>query len=86
VRNRKYNGKSHQHTNKIEKETFYDFHIHTPTARYQEGGIDSEDGFAAVSDRYSEMTGALRCMEEDCGFVIQTDKVTLDAFGVNNDE
>ncbi|ABD41396.1 conserved hypothetical protein [Methanospirillum hungatei JF-1] len=83
---KKYNGKSHQHTNKIEKETFYDFHIHTATERYQEEGIDCEDGYAIVSDRYCEITGAMRCMEEDCGFVIQTDNVTLDVFGVNNDE
>ncbi|MEO5348030.1 MAG: hypothetical protein H7836_00040 [Magnetococcus sp. YQC-3] len=32
---RRYNGKSHEHTNKIEQETFYDFHIHTATERYQ---------------------------------------------------
>lgn len=28
---RRYNGKSHEHTNAIEKETFYAFHIHTAT-------------------------------------------------------
>jgi len=83
---RRYNGKSHQHTNKIEKETFYDFHIHTATERYQEEGIDCEDGYAVVSTQYCEITGALQCMEEDCGFIRQTDNVTLDVFGVNNDE
>ncbi|MGA7460453.1 MAG: hypothetical protein WBW69_09515, partial [Candidatus Korobacteraceae bacterium] len=31
----RYNGKSHQHTNKLEKQTFYDFHIHRATERYQ---------------------------------------------------
>ena len=25
---RRYNGRSHEHTNRIENETFYDFHIH----------------------------------------------------------
>ena len=32
---RRYNGKSHEHKNSIEKEIFYDFHIHTATERYQ---------------------------------------------------
>jgi len=35
---RHYNGKSHEHTNTIESDTFYDFHIHTATERYQESG------------------------------------------------
>lgn len=42
---RRYNGKSHQHTNRIEDETFYDFHIHTATQRYQELGM-REDAYA----------------------------------------
>lgn len=32
---RRYNGRSHQHTNAIENERFYDFHIHLATERYQ---------------------------------------------------
>jgi hypothetical protein len=31
---RRYNGKSHHHTNALERETFYDFHMHTATERY----------------------------------------------------
>jgi len=31
---RRYNGKSHEHTNPIENNTFYDFHIHKATERY----------------------------------------------------
>src|SRR5689334_12049951 len=31
---RRYNGKSHYHTNTIEKERFRDFHIHMATERY----------------------------------------------------
>ena len=34
----RYNGKSHQHTNQIEGDTFYDFHIHAATQRYQDIG------------------------------------------------
>jgi hypothetical protein len=36
---RRYNGKSHYHTNTLEKETFYGFHIHTATGRYQTAGF-----------------------------------------------
>ena len=39
---RRYNGKHGEHTNSIERETFYDFHIHTATERYQELGMDEE--------------------------------------------
>ena len=42
---RRYNGKSHQHTNIIENDMFYDFHIHKATERYQELGM-REDSFA----------------------------------------
>jgi hypothetical protein len=36
---RRYNGKSHEHRNMIEGNTFYDFHVHTATQRYQEAGL-----------------------------------------------
>ncbi len=36
---RRYNGKSHEHTNRIEGDEFYDFHIHEATERYQEIGM-----------------------------------------------
>ena len=64
---RRYNGKSHEHTNQIEGNTFYDFHIHHATERYQESG-SREDAFAEVTDRYADFQVALRCMLEDCGF------------------
>lgn len=31
---RRHNGKSHEHRNRIERNFFYDFHIHTATERY----------------------------------------------------
>ena len=67
---RRYNGKSHQHTNQIEKETFYDFHIHMATQRYQELGNRNprEDGYAEVTDRYGDATGALQCLLDDANF------------------
>jgi hypothetical protein len=64
---RRYNGKHGEHTNKIEGNTFYDFHIHYATERYQENGMQ-EDAFAEATDRYGDYNGALRCMLEDCGF------------------
>ncbi len=64
---RRYNGKSHEHTNQIERETFYDFHIHHATERYQESGA-REDAFAEPTNRYADFHEALRCMLEDCGF------------------
>ncbi len=65
----RYNGKSHQHTNKIERETFYNFHIHQATERYQAAGFD-EDGFAVVSSEYADIHGALDCFIKDCSIVL----------------
>jgi len=64
---RRYNGKSHEHTNKLEQERFYDFHIHTATERYQEEG-QREDGYAEPTDRYHDLEGAIDCMIADCAF------------------
>ena len=62
---RRYNGKSHEHSNPIERTTFYDFHIHTATERYQELGA-REDTFAESSERFSDFHGALQCLIDDC--------------------
>ncbi|HXU39061.1 MAG TPA: hypothetical protein VN937_22085 [Blastocatellia bacterium] len=69
LRLKRYNGKSHEHSNKLEGGgPFYDFHIHTATEHYQlESGL-REDGFAQPTDRYSDLQGAIACMQEDCGF------------------
>lgn len=63
---RRYNGR-HEHTNKLEGYTFYDFHIRTATERYQESGL-REDSFAEPTDRYCDFSSAIRCMLDDCGF------------------
>ena len=65
---RRYNGKHGEHTNSIERESFYDFHIHKATERYQDLGAD-EETYAEVTDRYSDFYTALHCMLKDCGFV-----------------
>ena len=64
---RRYNSRSHEHTNHIEKNTFYDFHIHMATERYQELGA-REDAYAEPTDQFSDFHSAFRCMVEDGGF------------------
>jgi hypothetical protein len=69
---RRYNGKSHQHTNTIEKETFYDFHIHIATERYQARGFN-EERYAMVTDRYATLRQAFECLLDDCCVEIERD-------------
>jgi len=64
---RRYNGKSHEHTNVLEQESFYAFHIHVATARYQELGGEVEK-YAERTERYATCYDALACMFEDCAF------------------
>ncbi len=66
---RRYNGKSHEHTNIIEGETFYDYHIHQATERYQQMGA-REDSYAEKTARFSDLQSAVSCLIEDCGFEI----------------
>ena len=66
---RRYNGKSHEHTNHIEGQTFYDFHIHMATERYQELGT-RQDAYAERTDRFGDFHGALRCLIEDANLVV----------------
>ncbi len=66
---RRYNGKSHEHTNIIEGSSFYDYHIHQATERYQLMGA-REDSYAEKTDRFSDFRRAVSCLIEDCGFEI----------------
>lgn len=61
---RRYNGKSHEHTNQIEDTTFFDFHIHTATERYQQLG-SREDAYAEVTDRFGDPEAAIQCLFDD---------------------
>lgn len=70
---RRYDGKSHEHTNPIEEEKFYDFHIHKATERYQEYGTREEDKYAEPTDRFSNYGEAIECLLNDCGFVLPDD-------------
>lgn len=66
---RRYNGKSHQHSNFLEKEpAYYGFHIHQATEEYQHSG-SREDSYAEATTRFSDMRGAIDCLLEDCGFI-----------------
>ncbi len=64
---RRYNGKSHEHSNQIEGKKFYDFHIHQATERYQDLG-GREDTFAEPSNAYSDFNTAVRRMFLECNF------------------
>ena len=66
---RRYNGKSHEHTNHIESVTFHDFHIHFATERYQELGA-REDTYAEPTSRYGDFDGAFRCLRDDVNLEI----------------
>lgn len=77
---RRYNGKSHEHTNHLEEETFYDFHIHYATERYQNLGT-REDAYAEPTDRYVDYRGALRCFIEDARLSVDADSQSEFVFG-----
>ncbi|NLY39115.1 MAG: hypothetical protein GX044_07430 [Firmicutes bacterium] len=64
---RRYNGKSHEHTNKIEGNRIFGFHIHLATERYQDSGM-REDAYAEQSDEYSDINSAVMLMFKQCNF------------------
>lgn len=66
---KRYNGKSHKHKNSLEKDEFYDFHIHTATQRYDDLGYD-EEAYAQVSDKYSDLKSAIETMIKECNIII----------------
>jgi hypothetical protein len=79
---RRNNGKSHEHTNPIEKNTFYGFHIHIATERYQQSGY-REDTYAEETNRYADYHGAIESMLRDCGFMVSTKNRSLSQWGMN---
>jgi len=72
VRLRRYNGRSHEHTNRLEGDRFYDFHIHQVTERYQDAGL-SADSYAEPTGRYADLHGAIECLVADCAFEASAD-------------
>ena len=74
---RRYNGKSHEHTNLIEGNVFYDFHVHMATERYQELGT-REDAYAEPTKNFADFYGAIKCMINECAFVLpENDQLPL---------
>ena len=62
----RYNGKSHQHTNRLENEdVFYDFHIHRATEKYQKSSYHDEH-YAQPTDLYTDLPGAFKNLLTEC--------------------
>lgn len=76
---RRYNGKSHEHTNHIECESFYDFHVHLAPERYQNFGT-REDAYAEPTERYSDFRGAVQYLIDDVNLEISP-QAQNDLFG-----
>jgi hypothetical protein len=75
---KRYDGKSHEHTNPIESQRFYDFHIHTATERYQNYGTGEEDKYAEPTNRFTNYGEAFQCLLRDCGFQLpQSPQINL---------
>jgi hypothetical protein len=73
---RRYNGKSHEHGNGLDGgPSFYDFHIHQATERYQRAGWPHEEHYAEPTDRYGSLEEALECALKDCGFKVSGPRV-----------
>ncbi|HJX50501.1 MAG TPA: hypothetical protein VJ438_03495, partial [Candidatus Nanoarchaeia archaeon] len=70
---KRYNGKSHFHTNQIEKNSFYDYHIHVATERYQLAGF-YEDGYAEISSEYSDIDTAMDVLVKDSNIILPEEK------------
>jgi hypothetical protein len=70
---RRYNGKSHEHTNTLDGQTFYDFHVHKATERYQDESGLREDSYAEPTKSFADFHGAIRAMLGDCGFDVPPD-------------
>ncbi|MBP5083472.1 MAG: hypothetical protein J6X83_04070 [Methanomicrobium sp.] len=77
---RRYNGKSHRHTNAIEKNRIYGYHIHYAKERYLKEYTKGES-YAEPTDRYGTFQEALDCMIKDCNIDVQG-MTTLGDYGI----
>lgn len=63
---KRYNGPNHDHPNHLEKIRLgFNCHIHIATEKYIKANRKPE-GFAAITDRYNTLQGALHCLVVDC--------------------
>lgn len=65
---RRFNGLSHQHTNPLEGESFYAYHVHVATERYQLVPGYAEEHYATPTDAYVDLAGAIEHMLATAGF------------------
>jgi len=71
---KRYNNDCHQHTNRIEDEELSAcFHIHIATERYQIKNY-KEDGYATPTQRYNNVSGALKCLFKDANIEDPNDR------------
>jgi hypothetical protein len=71
------NGRSHEHRNPLEdSETFFDFHVHIATERYQLHG-SNEEHYAQPTGAYTDLSGAIRHLLESCAFEAPTQGTLL---------
>ena len=69
----RYNGNWHKHKNKIEKNRISGFHIHITTERYQRAGYN-KDGYAEVTNTYSDWEKGYRRMLQNLNILSEEDK------------
>ena len=63
---KRYNGKSHEHTNQLDAEQpFYDFHIHQATEKYQLSSY-ADEHYACPTNLYADIFGAFNNLLVDC--------------------
>jgi hypothetical protein len=76
----RYNGPSHSHPNKLEKEDLdHVCHIHRATERYIRANLKAE-GFAEKTRSYGAVKGALHELVKDCrieGLITEADEPDL---------
>ena len=70
---KRYNGNSHRHANKLEKEEVKGFHIHTATERYQEAKWQPEGYAISTTSYYDWRTALSACLKEN-NFVVPVER------------
>lgn len=70
---KRYNGDSHEHTNRLEGEKVNGCHIHHATERYQDNGFREED-YAKKTTKYNDWKKALDVMLAENNFQLAVPK------------
>lgn len=67
TRLRRYDFHDTEHTNRLEGNSVYGYHIHKATERYQRNGYRIDD-YAESTNRFSNIPGAIKCLIQDANF------------------